>query len=316
MPVRTPVNEARNALVALVSGLASAALVAVADGSLARLLLLALTPLPLLAGGLSAGTLTCLAAGLAGTIAVVLDVGSVRGAWYLGAVAVPAVILVREALRPVLAGDGGANWRSGGALLLWLAGLGVAGVGAVVAWFGLFGGGLATRIGDMLGLQPAAAEMASRIVPGLGVAIWIAVLAVDGMVAEWLTARFGFAIRPPIDVKRLSLPLWIGPILMVMGLAGAALRHGVVGVVCLNSAIVLLVPFAFLGLAMIHALAESRRGGLALVVGAYVVLLASPALLGWRGLLILTLILAGLGSADQLIDFRDLRGLRSGMKRK
>jgi len=247
---------------------------------------------------------------------VTLGVGSTSGACYLAAVAIPAAIMVREALRPVRAADGSAKWRSGGALLLWLAGLGVAGVGSLVAYFGLFGGGLAAKVGELLGVAPAAAEMAARIVPGLGVASWMAVFAVDGVVAEWLAERFGFAIRPPIDMKRLSLPLWIGPILMVAGLAGAVLRHGAVGVVCLNSAIVLLVPFAFLGLAMIHALAADRPGGPALVVGAYIVLLASPALLGWRGLLILTLMLAGLGSADQLVDFRDMRGLRSGMRRK
>jgi len=158
--------------------------------------------------------------------------------------------------------------------------------------------------------------MAARIAPGLGMASWIAVFAVDATVAEFLAARLGFAIRPPVDMKRLSLPLWIGPILMVAGLAGAVLRHGAIGVVCLNSAIVLLVPFAFLGLAMIHAVAGKLPGGSAWVVGAYIVLLASPALLGWQGLLILTLMLAGLGSADQLIDFRDMRGLRSGMRKK
>jgi hypothetical protein len=242
--------------------------------------------------------------------------GSTGGVWYLAAVVVPVAILVREALRPVVADNGLRCWRSGGALLLWLAGLGIAGVGGLVVWFGLFAGGLTAKLGELLGIAPAAAEMAARIVPGLGVAAWMAVVAIDGMVAEWLAARLGFAIRPPVDVKRLSLPLWIGPILMVAGIAGALLRHGVVGVVCLNSAIVLLVPFVFLGLAMIHALAGNRPGGAAWVVGAYVVLLASPALLGWQGLLMLTVMLAGLGSADQLLDFRDIRGLRSGMRKK
>jgi hypothetical protein len=110
--------------------------------------------------------------------------------------------------------------------------------------------------------------------------------------------------------------VWIGPILMVAGLAGAILREGTVGMVCLNSAIVLVIPFAFLGLALIHALLGRFPGGSAWVVAVYVGLLGSPALLGWRALLIFTLMLAGVGSADQLIDFRDLRGLRSGMRRK
>ena len=66
----------------------------------------------------------------------------------------------------------------------------------------------------------------------------------------------------------------------------------------------------------IRALLGRFPGGSAWVVAVYVGLLGSPALLGWRALLIFTLMLAGVGSADQLIDFRDLRGLRSGMRRK
>src|SRR6202012_3348143 len=110
------------------------------------------------------------------------------------------------------------------------------------------------------------------------------------------------ALRPPIDIGQLRLPLWIGPILMVAGLAGAILRQGTIGIVCLNCAIVLIVPFAFLGLATIHALARGRKGGSILVAAAYLLLLASPALLGWEALLIWALMLAGLGSADQLVD--------------
>jgi hypothetical protein len=136
------------------------------------------------------------------------------------------------------------------------------------------------------------------------------------VVAEWLVTQFGLAVRPPIDVRRISLPIWIGPILMVAGLAGAILREGTVGMVCLNSAIVLLVPFAFLGLALIHAVLGRFPGGSAWIGAVYLGLLGAPAFLGWRALLIFTLMLAGVGSADQLIDFRDLRGLRSGMKRK
>jgi hypothetical protein len=67
---------------------------------------------------------------------------------------------------------------------------------------------------------------------------------------------------------------------------------------------------------MIHALAGNRPGGMIWVIAAYVVLLGSPALLGWRAALTFGLMLAGLGSVDQLLDLRDIRGLRSGMRRK
>ncbi len=49
-------------------------------------------------------------------------------AYYLVAAATPAAILVRQALRGRRTPEGGTDWYSGGNLLLWLAGLGVAGV--------------------------------------------------------------------------------------------------------------------------------------------------------------------------------------------
>ncbi len=199
---------------------------------------------------------------------------------------------------------------------MWLAGLGIAGVLALIAYFAISRGGLAAALGNRFELEPEAAAMAARIAPGLAVAAWMVVIAADGVAAEWLVTQVGLAVRPPIDIRRLSLPVWIGLILMVAGLAGAILREGTIGIICLNSAIVLVVPFVFLGLALIHALLGKVPNGPALIAALYVVLLGSPALLGWRALLIFTLMLAGLGSADQLIDFRDLRGLRTGMRRK
>jgi hypothetical protein len=271
--------------------------------------------MPLFVAGLAGGSLTCLAAGLAGAVVVTGALGSVDGAIYLAAAALPTAILVRQAMRPAAVSDGVA-WRSGGGLLLWLTGLGLAGVVALIGYFAVFEHGLPATIAQRFDLQPRPAAMVARIAPGLAAALWMGLIAVNGSVTEWALARLGKAIRPPIDMRRLNLPLWVGPILMVAGLAGAALRQGTIGMVCLNSAIVLIMPFAFLGLAVIHAIAGMRPGGAVLVVAVYVVLLATPAMLGWRAMLTVALLLAGLGSADQLMDFRGLRGLRAGMRRK
>jgi hypothetical protein len=304
-------------LLAIVSGLVSAGLAASGEiGSLPRMLLLAVVPLPLFATGLSAGALSCLAAGLAGAVAVTVGLGSIAGAVYLGAAAAPTAILVRRALRPVRQGDAAPAWRTGGGILLWLTALGLLGVVALIGYLKVFENGLPAMIAERFELEPGSAAMVARIAPGFAAALWMGLMALNGGAAEWVLARLDRAIRPPPDIRKLGLPLWVGPILMVTGLAGAVLRHGTVGMICLNSAIVLIVPFAFLGLAVIHAVAGTRPGGSALVLAVYVVLLATPALFGWRAMLLLALGLAGLGSADQLMDFRDLRGLRSGMRRK
>jgi hypothetical protein len=307
----------RTVLVVLASGLVSAGLVlAMETGSLLRLLLLGLSPLPLFVCGLSAGMLTCLAAGLGGTVVVTAKMGSEAGGSYLAACAIPAAILVWQALRARPARDGGKVWYAGGNLLLWLAGLGIVGVLGMIVYFALFRQGLVAFIHKEFDLVPVAAAMLARIAPGLMAAAWMAVVAADGAMAEWMLAQRGLALRPPIDIRQLMLPLWIGPVLMVAGLAGAILRQGTIGIVCLNCAIVLVVPFAFLGLATIHSVARRFRGGGILVGAAYVLLLGSPALFGWPALLVFALGLAGLGSVDQVLDLRDLRGLRSGMRKK
>jgi hypothetical protein len=228
------------------------------------------------------------------------------------ALVVPVAILVRVAWQP---DEQGFGRDRGSVLLLWLDGLAIAGVVGLVGYFSLFGGGVPAALVSRFDVAPRAANMAARIAPGFLTALWMVVMAANGAMAEALTARF-VGEREPIDIGRLSLPLWVGPLLMVTGLAGAFVRGGTLGIVCLNAAIVLVVPFAFLGLALIHALTAKRKGGPAIVAGVYVLLLGSPAFLGWRALLLFSLILAGLGSADQLIDLRNLRGLRSGMKRK
>jgi hypothetical protein len=307
----------RYAALALVCGAISAGLaLSVETTSLWRLIFAGLAPLPVLAIGLATGPLTTLAAGLAGAVLATGAGGASLGAVYLGAVSVPTATLVWQALRSVETdAEGRKVWYSGGSLLLWLAGLGIAGVLALIAYYAVAGGGLAAAIAQRSGLNLPAAANAARIAPGLAAAAWMMVLVVDGVAAEWLVTQFGLAMRPPVDVRRLSLPIWIGPVLMVAGLAGAALREGTAGMISLNAAIVLVVPFAVLGLAVIHGLLVRSPGGTTAVVAVYAVLLGTPALFGWRALLIFTLMLAGLGSADQLMDFRDLRGLRSGMRR-
>jgi hypothetical protein len=293
-------NGMRNVCVALAAGILSASLVLPIETDwILRLVLLGLAPLPLFIGGLSTGALTCLAGGLAGAVIVTLVLGPVFGGFYLAGLCVPVAIIVRQALQTDKGGD----------LLLWLTGLGIAGLLELIGYLTFFQGGLIATIGAQFDLEPSAAAMAARITPGLVVAVWMTMVALCGIGAGWV-------VRPLADLRGIHLPLWIGPILMVAGLAGAVIRYGAAGVICLNTAIVLIVPFAFLGLAIIHAQAGKRRDGAVWLAAFYVVFLGSPALFGWRALLIFVLMLAGLGSADQLLDFRDLRGLRSGMRRK
>src|ERR1700721_1619531 len=90
----------RQPLAALATGLVSAGLaLSIETSSLWRRTFLALAPLPLFVGGLSAGPLTSLAAGLTGAVLVTAVAGSTGGGTYLGAVALPIAVLAGEGLR-------------------------------------------------------------------------------------------------------------------------------------------------------------------------------------------------------------------------
>src|SRR5579859_159133 len=137
----------RQPLAALATGLVSAGLaLSIETSSLWRLIFLALAPLPLFVGGLSAGPLTSLAGGLTGAVLVTAAAGSVGGGTYLGAVAFPIAILVWQALRSVQTEGTKKVWYSGGNLVLWLAGLGLVGVFALIGYFAVAKGGLAVVI--------------------------------------------------------------------------------------------------------------------------------------------------------------------------
>ena len=218
MPKADKWANARQGLVAIACGLLSAGLVMSAEtGSLFRLLLVGLSPLPLFAAGFWAGPLTCFAAGLTATVAVTVAMGSVAGAPYLGGATIPVALLVWQAVRR-------AGGDKGRVLLLWLTGLAVAGVLALIGYFSVSDGGMARVIAQRSGLALPAAEMAARIAPGLAMAAWMGVMAPSGVIAGWLMEQIGLANRPSIDIGRLSLPIWVGPILMVAGVAGAYCR--------------------------------------------------------------------------------------------
>jgi hypothetical protein len=285
-------------LVGLGAGAAAALLFAsVASGSIAAVILFYLAPLPIAIAALGWGHLSGLiAAAVATTVVAVLSgifflaVPVIAfGAWWLSYLALLA--------RP--AGNGGGDaleWYSVGRLVLWAALLGTLVVAAAVPNFGT----------DQESLQAALRKTYERILrdPALIDVLVVAVppaaavfSTVTNLFNLWLAARIvkisGRLARPWPDLAALSLPpLTAG--LLAAAIAGSFLPD-LVGVLFGALAASLLMAFAVLGFAVLHAITRgmgSRAIVLACVYGLTIVF-------GWP-----VLAMSLLGLAEILLNIR------------
>ena len=211
----------RGTVLALLAGLASALPLLVTMVAPGGLLFVLLAPLPLFLAGLSMGTGAAVVAGA--TLAVVMGLlgGLVTAAGCLFTLAVPVVVLVRQALLSRPAPDGGTEWYPTGQLAVWLAGIGV----ALLPFSALMLSGgeglqatMETEIARTLAqILPAAQEseiarVAGSTAPlalGMGLGGWLMLLAVNGILAQGVLGRYGRALRPAPDIADLILPGWL-----------------------------------------------------------------------------------------------------------
>lgn len=290
-------------LLAVAAGLLAALPLALQGGLLFALL----SPLPLFLVGLSQGLRGAI---VAGTTACALNgvMGGLLGALStLIVLAGPVVLLVRQALLNRPGTDGVLEWYPPGLLVLWLTGVGVV---WLVLSAALLGGGPdgieATVRSDfeealtvMLPELDAQArsrlsDLMSAFAIGAGPLVWLLLFAVNGILAQGVLQRFDRALRPAPDIRRIELPRWLDIMLAVV-LAVAFLGSGDIAYVAQNLSLMLLLPYLFVGLAVVHLWID-RSGGAALLLLMLVYLLL---LLGWIAPLVL-----GLGLIDQLVGLR------------
>ncbi len=259
-------------LVGLGAGAAAALLFAsVASGSIAAVVLFYLAPLPIaiaalgwghLSGLIAAAVATTVVAVLSGIFFIAVPVIAF-GAWWLGYLALLA--------RPASNGGGGAlEWYPVGRLVLWAALLGTLVVAAAVPNFGT----------DQESLQAALRKTYERILRDQAL-IDILVVAVPPAAAVfstvtnlfnlWLAARIvrisGRLARPWPDLAALSLPpLSAG--LLAAAIAGSFLPD-LVGVLFGAFAASLLMAFAVLGFAVLHAITRGMGSRAIVLAGVY-----------------------------------------------
>lgn len=283
---------------AVLAGLISGGLfLSLLTGAPSLLLLAYFVQLPLLFAGLSMGLVGSVIAATSGILVNGLLAGLLAGLLYAVVQALPAVVVVRQALLARQDSDGTVEWYPPGLILAQLAVLGA--VGIVLAFVLLFDqpGGLEGVIEGFVGtllveVGAVDAEIDAAgvfggwisLFPGLMATSWLLMAVLNAMIAQALAVRFGWNRRPSPDIVTLQLPWWLWPALG--GAAVLALLGGGMGFLGQAMLVVLVMPYGFVGLAVMHTLARrAPRPGLALFAIYGVILL-----FGWRSLLAVLLL--------------------------
>lgn len=280
-------------LVGLGAGAAAALLFAsVVSGSIAAIFLFYLAPLPILiaalgwshvAGLIAAASATAVVVALSGIFFIAVPVIAFGG-WWLGYLA----LLARPATN---GGWGPLEWYPTGRLVLWAAVIGTLIVAAAVPNFGT----------DQQSLQAALRKTYERILRDQSL-IDVLVVAVPPAAAVfstitnvfnlWLAARVvkisGRLKRPWPDLAAWTLPTST-PVFLAAAIAGSFLPD-LVGVLAGAFAASLLMAFAMLGFAVLHAITRGMSTRALVLAAVY----AAAVVLGWP---ILAMSILGLAEA-------------------
>lgn len=299
-------------LMSIGGGVLSALLyLSVVTGGMGALILAYLAPLPLLMVGLGSGLRPFAVAATAAVVVVGIFGGILFGMTYAVANGLLVAVIVRQALLARANPDGSLEWYPPGLLLVVMTGLGLGGL--LVAALLTLGdpGGLEGSVRQFLvmGFGDAAAgtgedaesgvtqviDSFSQIFPGMVVVSWLTMAIINAALAQGVLMKFGRNLRPPMRVIEVELPHWMPMLLAAAGLLALVGGDGQLGYLALNVVIVLLVPFFFAGLAVVHAFAGGRQARTLLLVVFYFFLLVS----GWPIALVI-----GLGVIEQWAGLR------------
>jgi Predicted membrane protein (DUF2232) len=278
----------RTAMIAAGGGAVSACVAMLAlSGYPGGAILAYLAPLPLLLVGLGLGAAALPLAAAAGIGLVAATSGIAAAAVYGGLHALPSWLIVRIALAKKPEGPAGSvEWFPPGAVLCWLSALAaiMVLVGALGVW-----GEVESSVREVLdsALAVAApavnendravliAQIAPLFLGGTGV-VWVTMMAINGVLAQGLLTRRGWNLRPSPQWSALKLPDWISWALVGAALVGIA-GDGDLRYLGRNLVLVLLVPYFFVGLAVVHGFVRTMPIPGLLLTGFYVILgLAFP----------------------------------------
>ncbi len=268
--------------------------VAVGLGSFGSLILAYLAQLPLFAIALGAGfAYAAIAVGVA-AVMIAAALPLTVAALFLGTVALPVLVLANRALLSRTNPDGSTEWYPPGHLLAALNAIALAALVAVAVLFwgregGMVGAGEAL-LAEMTGglavgdasrqAMVAARERLAWLLPALVLISWQIMVIVNGLLAQGALSRFSLNLRPGAPFRELWLPHWLS-FALVAALV-ASFLPGQIGDLGGNAAMVVALPFVFLGLSVIHALSVRWPARTFILVCVYFGLVVA----GWPALIV------------------------------
>jgi hypothetical protein len=299
----------KQVLIALAAGAASAlASLSIATGSVLALLMMYAAPLPLFLAGLSQGPRS-VALAVASGFAVTGLVGGTPAAALFGLVhGIPAWLVVRQLLAYRMAPGGAVEWPAAGAVIALLATMAAGTLaGAATALSG--DGGLETTVSNVLDqafralalpdpLREGWLSILVPLFPGFAGASWVVMTVLNAILAQGILARQGKALRPTPAFTTLAMPDWAswgllgaaGLVVAASGMDLAELRYA-----GRNIALVMMVPFFFLGLAVVHSMARQTLNGTMLLAAFYLLVLVFDGA---------KLLVAGIGVVEHWVGLR------------
>ncbi len=295
-------------LIPLGAGIVSALLhLSVASGSPSALMIAYFAQLPLAATGLSLGAMQgAVASAVAAVIVALAAPGAGSLSLFLTISVLPVMVVVFLALRNVPADDGSVAWYPLGRLMAALAALALMLFALTLVVFGGSEGGLQGAINRYLVAFADAYQVdnretveafmlsAARVFPGAAAVSWLVMVILNCGLAQQILCVTRRNIRPKPTYRAVETVLW--PTVAVLGGAILMLFGGFFAFVGMNVVIIALVPFFFIGLAVLHSISSAWRGRPVLLVGVYIFLV----LLLWPAAII-----ALLGIAENWIRLRD-----------
>lgn len=260
------------------------------------------SPFPLFAVGFAFGWPATAQAVLAGVVVTAVS-GGVAGtlAWVL-LFAIPAVLLLRLAL-PAAPGAALALAMPFAMLALWPAAMLLAAELVFAGQPGGLSGVLRTAMERALERMGAPAEaggedfvaMMVRIKP-LAFALWFSVvMAMNASIAQRMVERRGLLVAAPARWSMALLPGWYWKLAVGVMLAALVVPGGA-GFAVQSAAMMLAVPLALQGLAVVHVVSQGRSGRPLMLGPLYVALVLFTVPVGVG--------LAGLGVAEHFLNLR------------
>jgi hypothetical protein len=288
------------------AGVLSALLfLAVAVGSPGALILGYLAPLPLFAMGLGAGLISAATAGATATALVGAIAGLIPAVTFAALLVAPAVVLIRQALLSRIDAGGKLEWYPSGRLVVWLIGIGACLFVAAILFVsggrsveerlrGVFASALSAYVGaaPAAQMQPLVDLLSGY--PSIIVVSWLAMVAVNGVLAQGLLVRFKHNLRPSPAVGGIELPRAVGAI-TALAAALAVLANGWLEFIGRNLLVMLGLAFFVAGLGVVHGLIKPGGQRIVVLVGFYMFVLV----FGWPILLV-----AVVGFVDHWVHFR------------